>query len=72
MTETKVKKYLILLIEWKFNSIKILKNDNILITEPVTNDMILIDTNFREIQRWEGIKGDSFSKIFLIKFKFRQ
>ena len=47
-------------LEWKFNSIKVLKNDQILITEPVSNDLIILDTNFEEIKRLKGIKGDSF------------
>lgn len=48
--------------EIKFNSIKILENNNILVSEPVTNDLIIYDHNFEEIQRIKGIKGDCFGK----------
>lgn len=46
--------------EIKFSSIKVLKNDNLLISEPGTNDLILLNTKFEEIKRIPGIRGDCF------------
>ena len=43
-----------------FNSIKILKNNNIMVTEPITNDLVVYNTFFQEINRIEGIEGAGF------------
>lgn len=48
-------------------SIKILKNDNILVTEPGTNDLVVYSPRFEEIKRIQGIRGESFGKILLTK-----
>lgn len=47
----------------KFSSIKILKNDNVLITEPGTNDLVLFNPKFDELMRLPGIRGDTFGRI---------
>jgi hypothetical protein len=50
----------------KFSTIKILKNDNVLITEPGTNDLVLFNPSFDELMRLPGVKGDCFGKFYLI------
>ena len=57
MTGTKVAKPN---LEIKFSSIKVLRNDNVLISEPGTNDLVVYNTKFEEIRRIAGIKGDCF------------
>lgn len=47
----------------KFSTIKILKNDNVLITEPGTNDLVLFNPMFDELMRLPGVKGDCFGKL---------
>lgn len=48
----------------KFSAIKILKNDNVLTVEPVSNDLVIYSPKFEEIRRIKGIKGDTLSKTF--------
>jgi hypothetical protein len=50
-------------VERKFNSIKVLANDSILIVEPATNDLVHLNSNLQEIKRFHGIEGDSFGKF---------
>jgi hypothetical protein len=49
--------------EIKFSSIKILKNDNVLISEPGSNDLVLFNTRFEEVRRLPGIRGDCFGTV---------
>jgi hypothetical protein len=39
---------------------KILKNNNVLVTEPITNDLVIYNTFFQEINRIEGVEGAGF------------
>lgn len=48
--------------EIKFSSIKVLKNDNVLVTEPGSNDLVVYNTKFEEVRRVPGIKGDCFGR----------
>lgn len=41
---------------------KVLSNDNVLVTEPVSNDLVQYNTKFEEVKRLKGIRGDSFGK----------
>jgi len=51
-------------IELKFNTLKILKNNKIILVEPNTNNLVVLNRKFQEILTLKGIKGDSFRKIF--------
>jgi hypothetical protein len=50
-------------VEIKFSSIKILKNDFVLISEPGSNDLVLFNTRFEEVKRIPGIRGDCFGTL---------
>ena len=54
-----------LTLEIKFSSIKVLKNDNVLISEPGSNDLVVYNTKFEETKRITGIKGDCFGIDYL-------
>ena len=53
----------------KFNSLKILPNDYILFTDPISNDLIMVNTYFQEKRRLSGIRepDDNFNKTVDIR-----
>lgn len=41
----------------KFSTLKVLENDNILTVEPISNDLVIWDTQFKEVLRLKGLKS---------------
>ena len=54
----------------KFNTLKVLKNNKIVMVEPNTNDLVVLNRKFQQVMKLKGIKGDSFRKPFFPLYFF--
>ena len=52
-----------------FSAIKVLTNDAVVIVEPGSNDLVVFNSKFKEILRLQGIRGDVFGKVILLRHR---